>query len=122
MTRRKLKHEHLEALNFRERRIKKLIDQGWIQSASEIPLEVIPVDPDAVNIGHSRERPLFYRDISFQCRDCGVQEVWSAADQLWYYEAARGYFLNAAVRCRACRKVERERKTKARRRSGHDPE
>ena len=75
------------ASNFREDRIQKLIDRGWIQSASEIPLDVIPVDPDALNLGYSWERPLFYRDLAFSCLDCRVQEIWSAADQLWYYES-----------------------------------
>ena len=122
MTRRKLKHQQMQASNFRDGRIQKLIDRGWIQSASEIPLNVIPVDPDALNLRNSWERPLFYSDLSFQCRDCGVQEIWSAADQQWYYESARGYFFNTAVRCRACREVEYKRKADARRQSGHDPQ
>ena len=120
MTRRKRKRQPMEALNFRSERIQKLIDRGWIQSASEIPLDVIPVDPEALNLGHSWERPLFYRDLSFQCRDCGVQEIWSAVDQQWYYESAGGYFFNTAVRCRSCRQIERQRKAEARLQAGHD--
>lgn len=112
----------MEASNFRESRIQKLINRGWIQSASEIPLDVIPVDPDALNLGNSYERPLFYRDIAYNCRDCGVPEIWSAANQQWYYESAGGYFFNTAVRCRACRKVERERKAEVARQSRHGHE
>ncbi len=121
MTRRKLKHLQMQVSNVREGRILRLIDREGIQSASEIPMDVIPVDPEAINLQNSWERPLFYRDLSFNCQVCGIQEIWSAADQQWYYESAGGCFFNTATRCRACRKAERERKAEARRRSGHDP-
>jgi hypothetical protein len=35
--------------------------------------------------------PRFYIDRPFQCRDCGKEEIWRAADQKWYYEEAKGH-------------------------------
>jgi hypothetical protein len=32
----------------------------------------------------------YYRDESFTCRDCGVVEVWTATQQKWWYEVAKG--------------------------------
>ncbi len=46
---------------------------------------------------------LVYVDIEFHCRDCGKQEVWTAEQQKWYYEAAKGTLYATAIRCRACR-------------------
>ena len=44
----------------------------------------------------------------FRCRDCRKDEVWTACQQKWWYEVAKGYVYSTAVRCRACR-----RKTKS---------
>jgi hypothetical protein len=58
--------------------------------------------------------PHYYVDKPFRCRDCDVEEVWRATQQKWYYEVAKGHIDSTAVRCRACRRKERERKAKAR--------
>ena len=57
----------------------------------------------------------FYVDRPFVCKDCGRAEVWTATQQKWWYEAAKGDVWRVAVRCRACRRRERERKAAARR-------
>ena len=59
--------------------------------------------------------PGYYADKAFTCRDCGVQQVWTAKQQKWWYEVAKGNLDTTAVRCRPCRKIERERKATARR-------
>lgn len=56
----------------------------------------------------------YYCDVSFKCKDCGVTEVWTAAQQRWWYEVARGDVWTSAVRCRSCRARERRRKAEAR--------
>lgn len=56
----------------------------------------------------------FYVDRPFTCKDCGVAEVWTARQQKWWYETAKGDVWTAAVRCRACRRRERVRKAAAR--------
>jgi len=62
-------------------------------------------DPDFVRAGH-------YVDQPFRCRDCGRDEVWSARQQKWWYEVAKGYVYSTAVRCRACRRADRARRGK----------
>ncbi|TMQ74820.1 zinc-ribbon domain containing protein [Candidatus Accumulibacter phosphatis] len=57
----------------------------------------------------------YYVDIAFRCRDCGVECVWTATQQKWWYEVAQGNVETTAVRCRPCRIKERERKSQARR-------
>jgi hypothetical protein len=49
--------------------------------------------------------PEFYVDKPFFCRDCGKAEVWTAEQQKWWYEVAKGHLDSTAVRCRKCRKM-----------------
>lgn len=39
--------------------------------------------PDYVTRGYYLDRP-------FTCKDCGKPEVWSATQQKWWYETAKG--------------------------------
>lgn len=57
----------------------------------------------------------FYTDRPFECIDCGKAEVWTAAQQKWWYEVAKGEVHSTARRCRGCRRRERERRAEARR-------
>lgn len=57
----------------------------------------------------------YYLDVEFCCEDCGVQEVWTATQQKWWYEVAKGFAYSTATRCRNCRRKERERRNEARR-------
>jgi hypothetical protein len=52
-------------------------------------------------------KPLYYVDQPFACGDCGREEVWTATQQKWYYEVAKGSLYGRAVRCRACRQRRR---------------
>lgn len=47
--------------------------------------------------------PLYYRDMPFSCCDCGQAQIWSAAQQKWWYEEAGGSLHATAIRCRPCR-------------------
>ena len=47
--------------------------------------------------------PIFYVDKAFTCRDCGSNEIWTAEQQKWWYETAKGHIHSTAVRCRKCR-------------------
>lgn len=49
--------------------------------------------------------PNFYLDKPFVCRDCGSEEIWTAKQQKWWYEVAKGRIDSTAVRCRKCRDV-----------------
>jgi hypothetical protein len=63
--------------------------------------------PDFVTSG-------YYVDIPFRCRDCGKNEVWTATQQKWWYEVAKGGRWTTAIRCRSCRRRERQRVAKSR--------
>ncbi len=64
--------------------------------------------PDFVQRGYYQDRP-------FHCKDCGKAQVWTAAQQQWWYEEAQGDVWTTASRCRPCRQQERARKNEARR-------
>jgi hypothetical protein len=57
----------------------------------------------------------YYVDRDFTCEGCGREEVWTARQQKWWYETAKGFIYSDAKLCRACRRRERDRKAEARR-------
>lgn len=80
----------------------------------------VPVDKTNLAPSNSYGEPEFadrgyYVDKPFVCAECGKKEIWSAGQQKWWYEVAKGYVYSTAKLCRACRKRERERKADARR-------
>jgi len=54
--------------------------------------------------------PLFYLDKEFVCKACGAREIWTAKQQKWWYEIAKGALETTAVRCSSCRREIREEK------------
>jgi len=48
--------------------------------------------------------PYFYLDRDFDCIDCGSKQRWTADQQKWWYEEAKGSIDSRAVRCFPCRK------------------
>ena len=56
-----------------------------------------------------------YLDQPFTCQDCGVAQLWTASQQKWWIEVARGDVWTQASRCRPCPWRERERRAEARR-------
>ncbi|CDH45849.1 zinc-ribbon domain containing protein [Candidatus Contendibacter odensensis] len=84
------------------------------------PIGTVAVTPLLLRRNNSYGIPDFvqrgcYQDRPFRCKDCGVEEIWTAAQQRWWYEVAQGDVWTVAVRCRACRQRERARKVEARR-------
>lgn len=47
--------------------------------------------------------PEFYVDRAFVCQDCGSNELWTAKQQKWWYEIAKGDINTTAIRCLKCR-------------------
>ncbi len=79
----------------------------------------LPVDRAKLNMGNTYcSPPDVWEDRAFVCKDCGIAQTWTAAQQKWWYEEAGGYFFATAVRCRECRLKERKRVAEARARSG----
>jgi len=57
----------------------------------------------------------FYVPIEFACKKCGKLETWTAEQQKWWYEIAKGDVFTTATMCRPCRRKERARRDDARR-------
>jgi hypothetical protein len=57
----------------------------------------------------------YYEDLPFTCSQCGVQQLWTAWQQKWWYEVAKGYVYSGAKLCRPCRRREQARRVEARR-------
>jgi Probable zinc-ribbon domain len=64
--------------------------------------------PDFVKLGYYLDRP-------FNCAGCHSPELWTAAQQKWWYEEAKGGLWTIAKFCRTCRHQERIRRDEARR-------
>lgn len=56
----------------------------------------------------------FYVDTAFTCKGCGAIQTWTATQQKWWYESAKGDVWTVAVMCKPCRAKERARKAQAR--------
>jgi len=57
----------------------------------------------------------YYEDLPYRCQGCGKEEIWTASQQKWWYEVAKGYVYSTAKLCRLCRKKEQARRSEARR-------
>jgi hypothetical protein len=93
-----------------------------LRNAGEPPTPpgAVPVNEEALAPYRSYGAPLFvtrgyYLDMPFRCAGCRSDEIWTAAQQKWWYEVAKGYPYSAAKLCRTCRRRERERRSEARR-------
>jgi hypothetical protein len=78
-----------------------------------------PCNPELLAPSNSYGVPAFvqrgyYMDVLFKCQDCGKEEVWRATQQKWWYEVAKGNVETRATRCNSCRRIERERRSEAR--------
>ena len=85
----------------------------------------VAVDPGSLAPSNSYSSPDFvergyYVDKPFSCQECGKPQIWTAEQQKWWYEVAKGNVLSTAARCRVCRQQERARKEEVRLRGG-DP-
>ena len=81
----------------------------------ELPLGAVAADKSQQPPNNSYSPPPdYYVDIEFTCKDCGSQEVWTAEQQKWYYEVAKGSLYATAVRCRDCRNKIKEQKERQR--------
>jgi hypothetical protein len=81
-----------------------------------VPMGALPADQGKLaHDGTYGPRPRFYVDEPFTCVDCGREEVWTAADQKWWYEDAKGKIATRANRCLACRRKRRLKRSQERR-------
>ena len=66
----------------------------------------VAVDPTALTPHNSYSPPDFvergyYVDKPFVCQACGISQTWTAAQQKWWYEVAKGDVFSTATQCRA---------------------
>ncbi len=113
------KQRRTEIKIHRAKRAEKAVAVSVKPSVPQQPVGSCPCNPDLLAPYNSYGVPEFvergyYRDREFQCRDCQKIEVWTAAQQKWWYEVAKGHVESYAIRCRACRKIVRERKMASR--------
>jgi len=78
-----------------------------------IPVGAAPCNPSLLTPNNSYGTPDFvergyYIDHPFTCAECGEKEVWTATQQKWWYEVAKGDTRSTAVRCRTCRRKRRD--------------
>lgn len=78
----------------------------------------IPADLTQQAPSNSYSGPkLYYVDEPFTCVACGRAEVWTAVQQKWYFEVAKGSIYGRAIHCRACRQRIRRQRDLQRQRS-----
>jgi hypothetical protein len=70
----------------------------------------IKADASKQKANNSYSPPVFYEDLSFTCRDCGTDCIWTAEQQRLWYEEWGGPVQSTAIRCRACRHRQRREK------------
>ena len=100
---RQRRQEILERRKLRAHIQKRMSFAPWL-GPDQIPRGAILAEPSLILHDNTYgPRPRFYADRSFTCIDCGVDEVWTAAQQKWWYEVAQGKIDSKANRCRQCR-------------------
>jgi hypothetical protein len=80
----------------------------------------VAVDRSRLAPDGSYSQPAFvsrgtYVDQPFDCQECGKSQIWTATQQRWWYEVAKGNVWTTARLCRPCRRRERARQEEARR-------
>jgi hypothetical protein len=118
-----MKSNKQRRLEIRSRRAKRQAKQMVLKRdevAQEIPMGTAPCELEQLAPYNSYGDPLFvqqgyYSDVLFKCCDCQQEEIWTAQQQKWWYEVAKGSVFSHAKRCRACRRIEQHRKAEARR-------
>jgi hypothetical protein len=75
---------------------------------AEPPSGRIPANLSEQAPNNSYDPLLFYEDREFTCVDCDKPDVWTAEQQKWWYEVAKGPIYSGAIRCRDCRVARRD--------------
>jgi hypothetical protein len=114
------KQRRNEIIAARARRSERRKATAQAQGFKDAPYRFVPVNEKSLAPNNSYGAPDFvyrgyYVDRPFRCVDCGKVEVWTGTQQKWWYEVAKGFVYSSAIRCRLCRRKERQRRDEARR-------
>ncbi len=111
-------------LRRQEKRLANSVKNKYLKGVSavnqyDMPHGSVSVNPANLSSNNSYGIPEFvkrgfYVDMPFTCKHCGAPQIWTAQQQHWWYELAKGDVWTIAVLCRPCRIKERERKALAR--------
>jgi len=105
-----------------KRRLVELGAEGRLANGEGLPEGAIAADLSQQAPNNSYSGLLYYVDQPFTCVDCRAEEVWTATQQKWYYEVAKGSIYGRAIRCRKCRQRVNSQREHIKRRSGtNDP-
>jgi hypothetical protein len=109
---RAVKRAKTEAEDERARRVAYLdgLDETSRVRSDRVRVIVGALAPDGSYDAPSFVERGYYLDQPFTCVDCGKAEVWTATQQKWWYEVAKGGRWTTAQRCRPCRRRAREAK------------
>jgi Probable zinc-ribbon domain len=111
---RQRRKENLECRRQRARISKRTSFAPWLEP-DRVPAGAIPAEQSKLLHDNTYgPRPRFYVDQTFACVECRTVEVWTAADQKWWYEEAKGKIASRANRCSACRRKRRLRRSQER--------
>jgi hypothetical protein len=80
----------------------------------DVPRGALLIDLSKLTHAPSVFVPLWYQDQRFKCRDCGMVEVWTAAQQKHFCETQKGDPSAVAIRCHACRQKQNVEKRERR--------
>ncbi|MCK5877500.1 MAG: zinc-ribbon domain containing protein [Candidatus Marithrix sp.] len=99
------KQRRLEIKAKRLKRAKKLLKLDITHKFKEFPQDVILANHEELKHNNTCGLfPEYYVDILYTCCDCGSEEIWTAKQQKWWYEIAKGNIDSRAIRCYGCRK------------------
>ena len=113
-------------LRQQEKRLVNSANNKYLKGISAVnqydrPHGSVPVNPVNLSPNNGYGMPEFvkrgfYVDLPFNCKHCVTPQIWTAQQQHWWYELAKGDVWTIAILCRPCRIKERERKALARKR------
>ena len=103
---------------------RQLMDKFSFKAAVRPPHGSAPVNVARLAADTSYGAPVFvsrgyYLDQPFTCSACGTGEVWTAYQQKWWYETAKGPVWTPDRSCGPCRRRERARIVQLRRHRIH---
>ena len=83
-------------------------EEYYRHEMARMPMDAIPADMTKHAPHNSDGPPFWYRDSEFTCKDCGQYGIWTAKEQQWWYEVAKGPVYSTASRCHQCSKLHRD--------------
>ena len=91
-----------------------LAKSEWAASHGGVIVDITSLAPNNSYDEPDFVKRRYYLDRPFTCAGCKSQEVWTAVQQKWWYEVAKGSLYTTAKFCRSCRRQEQSRRALAR--------